>query len=338
MNPRTRSAFTLVELLVVIAIIGILVALLLPAVQAAREAARRSSCSNNLAQLIIAVTNYEMAHGIYPPGTLNPTGPIQNKPVGYHHSWLVQILPYIEETNAFRNVDFSVGVYHRKNRPVRRLSIRLLQCPSASNTWRGPGFSFSSYAAVHHDVEAPIDVDNHGVFFLNSTIRYEDISDGASHTLFLGEKIVDNQDLGWMSGTRATLRNTGVPPNATGFLPGGGGPNVYSVQPGLIDDESLEMESGVVADEPEGDSAEGAPAEGDEPEGDLQQSDDAAGSDGQAKAALNAVGGFGSFHPGGAMFAFGDGRISFLSSSINAQIYQQLGHRNDGKLLSSDEY
>jgi len=80
MNSRRTNGFTLVELLVVIAIIGILVALLLPAVQAAREAARRSQCQNHLSQLILAVHNYEMAHQVFPPGTINPTGPIVNVP------------------------------------------------------------------------------------------------------------------------------------------------------------------------------------------------------------------------------------------------------------------
>src|SRR5512136_477151 len=101
MRYKKNRAFTLVELLVVIAIIGILIALLLPAVQAAREAARRSSCLNNLTQLGLAVQNYEMARRTYPPGTINETGPIVNQPTGYHMSWLVQILPYMEEGNVF---------------------------------------------------------------------------------------------------------------------------------------------------------------------------------------------------------------------------------------------
>src|SRR5829696_3130788 len=99
-----REGFTLIELLVVIAIIGVLIALLLPAVQAAREAARRSQCVNNLMQLGLALHNYESAHEVLPPGVVNPTGPIQNTPHGYHFSWLTQILPYIEQTNVHRHL------------------------------------------------------------------------------------------------------------------------------------------------------------------------------------------------------------------------------------------
>ena len=91
---RARG-FTLVELLVVITIIGILIALLLPAVQAAREAARRASCLNNLTQIGVALENYQSAHGVLPPGTVDKQGPIHNVPQGYHMGWLVQLLPYL---------------------------------------------------------------------------------------------------------------------------------------------------------------------------------------------------------------------------------------------------
>ncbi len=89
-NFRRRTAFTLIELLVVIAIISVLIALLLPAVQAAREAARRVQCVNNLMQLGIALHNYESSYEVLPPGSVNPTGPILNVPKGYHFSWMVQ--------------------------------------------------------------------------------------------------------------------------------------------------------------------------------------------------------------------------------------------------------
>ena len=209
MKTRHRRAFTLVELLVVIAIIGILVALLLPAVQAAREAARRMQCSNRLGQLILATQNYEMAFRAYPIGTLNETGPVVNTANGYHHNWISQILPFIEESVTYDHVDFGVGVYDPKNAVVRQVAIEVFGCPSADHG--GQDIWFSNYAGCHNDLAKPIDVDNNGVFFLNESVSPKDITDGASHTIFIGEKLCDAKtDLGWMSGTRATLRNMGT--------------------------------------------------------------------------------------------------------------------------------
>ena len=94
---------------------------------------------------------------------------------------------------------------------VRRLPFAVLHCPSDGNA----GGPRSSYAGVHHDTEAPIDIDNNGVFVLNTRIRDIDVVDGLSYTMFIGEKLIDHRDLGWMSGTRATLRNMGTPINAT---------------------------------------------------------------------------------------------------------------------------
>ncbi len=217
MNAKKRHGFTLVELLVVIAIIGILIALLLPAIQAARGAARRMSCLNNLAQLGLAVRNYESGYGTLPPGVTNPQGPIRNEPKGNHIGWIVHLLPYIEEETIFKNIDIEAGAYDEKNASVRTISISSFTCPSSR--WGGgwgeeDRLALSNYAGCHHDVEAPIDADNHGVFFLNSRISAEDIPDGTTHTIFIGEKLGE-VDLGWMSGTRATLRNTGTPINET---------------------------------------------------------------------------------------------------------------------------
>jgi prepilin-type N-terminal cleavage/methylation domain-containing protein len=281
MKYKQTKAFTLVELLVVIAIIGILVALLLPAVQAAREAARRMSCTNNLAQLAIAVQGYESAFRVYPPGTIAETGPIVNVAQGYHHNWLAKLLPYMEEQNAYQHIDFSVSVYDEKNKPVRDVRIDILSCPSDPRA--GGEVSTTTYAGLHHDQEQPIDITNNGVFFLNSSVDYEQISDGTSHTIFIAERIAEAQrDLGWMSGTRWTLRNTGTPINS------GRSRNQRGLPP------------------------------------ETQDSTDPL-----------AVGGFGSYHPGGGEFAFGDGSVRFISQSIDIPTYQQLGHRADGKLLSS---
>ena len=96
MNKFRRHGFTLIELLVVISIIAVLISLLLPAVQSAREAARRAQCLNNLMQLAIALQNYESSHEMFPPGVVSETGPVLDQPTGYHFGWLVRILPYCE--------------------------------------------------------------------------------------------------------------------------------------------------------------------------------------------------------------------------------------------------
>ncbi|MSR57201.1 MAG: DUF1559 domain-containing protein [Planctomycetaceae bacterium] len=218
---RRHRGFTLIELLVVIAIIAVLIALLLPAVQQAREAARRTQCKNNLMQIGLAVHNYEMAFERLPPGTVNPTGPIKSEAKGYHVSWGVQILPYIDQMPTFEHFDFSVGVYDDTNQPPRVVGFGFYLCPSSPAALQSGG---TSYAGCHHDVEAPIDVDNHGVLFLNSSIRYRDIRDGSSNTVFVGEHLGSAEPLGWASGTRATLRNTGTAINASRLVPGGANP------------------------------------------------------------------------------------------------------------------
>ncbi|MEM6331026.1 MAG: DUF1559 domain-containing protein, partial [Planctomycetota bacterium] len=187
MTAARRRGFTLVELLVVIAIIGILIAMLLPAVQAAREAARRSACVNQLRQTLLAVHNYEQAHEHFPAGTTNPTGPVENLPNGEHISWIARVLPYLGEQARYRKLDPAVGAYHKRNDPVRQTIIRLLLCPSSPSDYY-PG---SSYAGVHHHTEAPIDEDNTGVLFLNSSVRQLGLQDGAGYTLLLGEKLLE---------------------------------------------------------------------------------------------------------------------------------------------------
>jgi len=208
-RQQRRTGFSFIEILIVLGVISVLVALLLPAVQAAREAARRCKCNRNLAQVMLATQQYEMSFGVYPIGVVNNKRPIIEAPRGYHHSWIVKILPHLDHRNNYNHVDLQRSVYHAANAPVRQLQFEVLQCPSDYRN--GPR---SNYAGVHHDSEAPIDITNNGVFVLNRRIRSVDVTDGLSYTMFFGEKLIDERDLGWMSGTRGTLRNTGSPINS----------------------------------------------------------------------------------------------------------------------------
>src|SRR5262245_19212694 len=121
-----RPAFTFVELIFVLTIIAILITLLLPAVQSAREAARRAQCANNPMQLGIGMGSYASTHSVLPPGVVNDTGPIENLPRGYHHSWVVQLLPFIGCQNMYSAFDLKRSVYDAANDTVASLTISIL--------------------------------------------------------------------------------------------------------------------------------------------------------------------------------------------------------------------
>ena len=207
MKYTKHSAFTLVELLVVIAIIGILIGMMIPAIQSAREAAHRATCANNMVQLGIGLSKYEMAQQSYPAGTINPTGPIHNTADGIHTSWLVQILPYLDENTTYKHIDLKLSVYDPKNAPVRGLHIALFSCPSYAGK-ENPETPLSNYAGCHNDVETPIDENNNGVLFLNSHITAKDVTDGLSNTIFVGEKSGTKKI--W-DGCRAPGRRSAIP-------------------------------------------------------------------------------------------------------------------------------
>lgn len=313
LSRRLRKAFTLVELMVVVAVIGVLVALLLPAVQATREAARRSQCANHLGQIITAVSQYENAHGVYPPGVISGVRPIRNAPKGYHHSWLVQILPFCEEQTTWRYIDKRLSVYHPTNRAVGS-AMSHLSCPSDPGSGGGPG-----YAGVHHHVEAPIDVDNMGVFFVNSRIRRLDVLDGLSHTLFIGEKAAEGTDLGWMSGTRATLRNTGVRLNVTG-LP----KRAVAAQAAEQELTNNEPQEVLIDAYGFGDALPKRETIDDEAEGAIFVGGGGTGG--------FYVGGFSCYHPGVVQFAFGDGRVERIAETVDLVALQRLANRADGDI------
>jgi prepilin-type processing-associated H-X9-DG protein len=313
----------MIELVAVILIITVLIALLLPAVQSAREAARRAQCTNNLIQLGIATRSYETTFRVLPPGTVDRSGPVIEMPTAYQFSWTTQLLPYLEQKSVHRHLDFNQGVYQPANHSVRGVMLNVLACPS--DVRRGNSFVGtvgpsdpvpSSYAACHHDVEAPIDADNKGVFFLNSHVRYDEIEDGLSHTIFFGEKLYGGDELGWASGSRATIRNTGTPINRTildpidlsPFLPSA--PTEQPEEPGI---PGVSDPAGAVG--------------GGQPE------------PGPPRApSLVTVGGFGSRHHSGANFCFGDGSVRFIRVDIDDRVFRLLGSRADGMPIGDDQF
>jgi len=194
-----RRAFTLVELLVVIAIIGLLIALLLPAVQAAREAGRRMSCSNHLKQLGIALHEFHDANGRLPTGADSKPYPPAPSHAHNFYRWsaLAHLLPYLEQANTYDALDLSVPLYGADflvttaNRAGVAIVLPVLLCPSDKQEPVAEGFGPTNYAACTGtgiDGGTPFDTD--GTFFINSQTRLADITDGASNTVFMSESLL----------------------------------------------------------------------------------------------------------------------------------------------------
>ena len=203
-SRRRLRGFTLLELLIVIGVVLMLLALLLPAVQMAREIANRVRCQNNLVQLGVALQHYNQTFSVLPPGCVNDVGPILADGQGYRIGWIAQILPFLGEDGLWHQVNF-VNPDLAGRISTTTVYLSLLQCPSSSRI-RSP---ISCYAGVHNSVEQPIDVDGDGLLYLNSSESLESVPDGASNTLLLGEH--KNVPLGsvWIYGDRGTLRNMG---------------------------------------------------------------------------------------------------------------------------------
>jgi prepilin-type N-terminal cleavage/methylation domain-containing protein/prepilin-type processing-associated H-X9-DG protein len=187
-----RTGFTLIELLVVIAIIGILIALLLPAVQKARESAARVQCQNNLKQMGLACHAYHDANRRLPPGYI-ATGTSTSPGWG----WAAYLLPYLEEQNLYRQIDFSRPV---ETQPIIEKIVTVFLCPSdasATDPFAVTDLSYdkiclaapSCYAATcgsdASEVDAPT---GNGIFYRNSKTRFADITDGTSNTTMLGDR------------------------------------------------------------------------------------------------------------------------------------------------------
>lgn len=196
----SRRGFTLIELLVVIAIIAILVALLLPAVQQAREAARRAQCKSNLKQIGVALHNYHDSASALPAGNIVVQG--ASNPFGWGWTWHSKILPYVDQTPLYERVqnvmgsDAGISTDAEQRLAGRDTRIPVFQCPSQAggnlNYGGQGGYQPSNYNgnvgtntfnSNECDTWNDICFRANGIFFMNSSIRMRDVTDGLSNTM-----------------------------------------------------------------------------------------------------------------------------------------------------------
>ena len=198
-RTRTEAAFSLVELLVVIAIIGVLVALLIPAIQASRGAASRTSCANNLRQIGLAVQNHVSARGHFPMGSVAKEFPAQPFAAWTLYRWsaLAQLLPYLENSAAYDVLNLSVPLYgaNFKVRPENVQAVNFLipefLCPGDISRPLSAEFGPTNYAMCAGSGEkggTPRDTD--GIFFINSQTTPAKITDGLSKTAMVSESLL----------------------------------------------------------------------------------------------------------------------------------------------------
>lgn len=302
---RVRVGFTLTELLVVIAIIGILVALLLPAVQAAREAARAMSCKNNLKQLGLAMHNYHDTYAVFSFGWSDRG-----------QGWSAAILPQIEQQAIFDSLEWAEGNnWEDVGTPNQRACetvISVFRCPSMAVTehkaatgiarrvpasYRGVASSTatSDDESTSYNGRSMEDLDLEGIFFGCSKVTFGYITDGSSNTLLFGESYFDevffqdNNEMDfWYIGSPQidpwNCAGTNIATDFSEFVGSTGVP---------FNARKIATTSGYVKE-------------------------------------LS----FASYHPGGSHFTMADGSVRFISYTINFPAYQALGSRNGGEVLS----
>lgn len=324
--PNRSSGFTLVELLVVIAIIGILIGMLLPAVQQVREAARRSKCANTLKQLGLACHNYESAYMRLPPGGSNlapPFGSGAKSPGG--HSWMAYSLPYLEQQTLWDAADFDNNVYTGMMNVLSNQLIPSFKCPSSPM----PEFTLnvgtfamiSDYVAISGNVggfgeiEGPTEstapfnstfgiIAQNGVFYNNSETGFGDIYDGSSNTMMISEVgdfvfVGQAESRDYRPGGRGETETQNGPGFHAGWQTNTNPDQLYNcttlrylINPG----ESLTFSTGF--------------------------------DDGVQFRGYNAP--LRSAHPGGVQIVLGDASVQFVSDSVSTTTLAQLANRDDG--------
>ena len=325
---RMRRGFTLVELLVVIAIIGILVGLLLPAVQAAREAARRMSCSNNARQLGISLHNYESAHKRLPPSRIAVTTPVRNE-----QSWTAMILPYIEMNNVHSGYTFNTPWYAAVNDPLTRVKIPTMLCPSAPDSRDLP--TQALYTALTNGSRSDAPLWGYGDYASLNAIRNSVFTIAARPSL--GTREVFGALGRGPDGVRMSTITDGLS-NTIIIAEAAGRPSMYVSGKKSINPRTGNIAFGTAvtadgwgwADINSGFSVDGANMAG------VQNNTSNSGTVTMVGSCLiNCTNDseIYAFHNGGANFVFADGSVQFLSSNTNASTLLSLMTRDFGDVV-----
>lgn len=318
---QRRPGFTLVELLVVIAIIGVLIGLLLPAVQKVREAANRAKCQNNLKQIALALHGFHDARGALPTSTnVGPGAPRQ--------SWTCQALPWLEQKALYDLYDFTLNWYDAPNLSVVSTQLNVFQCPTstpknrlddrpengAAGTWT-PFVAVGDYGATTHVgagllTAGLVDVAGSGIMPKNSTPTFGEVLDGLSNTILIAES-AGRPNLwrkGNLIGTPAAQRVNGGGwcRAATDFsIEGFTADGTVSPGPYAINVTNGETPTTYPNDPKYGNNGSGAVY---------------------------------SFHPAGANVVFGDGSVHFIKDNIDIRIFAHLVTRAGNEKISATDY
>ena len=314
---RSTAGFSLVELLVVVAIIGVLTALLLPAVQFARESARRASCSGNLHQIGLALANYESAHRTLPPGYVGVWIEKLQTDIGPGWGWAAMLLPAMEQDELYQRVNAELVIEAPENATARIHPVTNYLCPSDQMPRIWVPLNIFQYSVPREiiTIETPIcevaganyvgvygtgepGPDGDGVFFRNSRVKPSEIIDGLANTFAVGER---SSNLNYGRGL-ATWVGSVAP--ATLYSSVGGDPDM----PGST--RIYEDACGMTL---------GHTGEGRGP--------------GDAVADVNQ---FLSRHGWGAQFLFCDGHVRFIHGNIDYRIYKALSTRAGGEQAQND--